>query len=103
MPHFYLQVTCVNWKPVLNGESSFLVGFCFFFPVRNNFISGNEIPSYGGRGYLGVSALVLLGGPVLLEAGHGVAVELTRAALERGLAYHAVDIVQHKTDSLGMV
>jgi hypothetical protein len=99
VPYFYLQVTCVNWKPILNGESPF-----FFFSVGNNFISGNEIPSYGGRGrgYLGVSALVLLGGPVLLEAGHGVAVELARAALERGLAYHAVDIVQHKTDSLGM-
>lgn len=39
---------------------------------------------------------------MLLEASHGVAVELARTALEGCLAHHTVDVVQHKTYSLRM-
>jgi hypothetical protein len=50
--------------------------------------------------YLAVSALMLLGGPVLLEAGLSVAVKFARTALEGRLTYYAVDVVQYKLCSL---
>jgi hypothetical protein len=45
---------------------------------------------------------VLLGGPVLLEAGLSVAVEFARTALEGSLTHYAVDVVQYKLCSLRM-
>jgi hypothetical protein len=50
--------------------------------------------------YLTVSALMLLGDPVLLEAGLSVAIEFARTALEGRLTYYAVDVIQYKPCSL---
>jgi len=43
---------------------------------------------------------MFLGCPVLFETGNCVTIEFARTALERCLAYHAVDVFQNKSCSL---